>query len=174
MRTLILIAIAMISACTTREPPGETTGDSPPAAAHAPFVDRVWIVAESAQVSQGDLRVFLPDGTLVMSSPHATTAFGTWTYADDRLRITEEGLEYQVDILELTADTFRIRVHNPDEPVEIGFASAGDVLHLAGTVRHLDLEGGPCHDSMSGKPFEATVTPVFDGRHLDGCGSAVT
>jgi hypothetical protein len=37
----------------------------------------------------------------------------------------EEGIPYPTDILELTADRFRIRSHNPGEPVEIGMVLAG-------------------------------------------------
>jgi hypothetical protein len=40
------------------------------------------------------------------------------------LKITEESQEYAVDILELTRDSFRIRMHNPGEPVVIRFAPA--------------------------------------------------
>ena len=94
------------------------------AAAQPGFVNKVWSVAESPQVEIGSLRAFLADGTLVMSSPNSTPAFGTWNYDNKRLTIIEEGLKYDVDILELTDDTFRIRMHNPGEPVEIRFAPA--------------------------------------------------
>ena len=101
------------------------SGGKPAAPAVAPsFVNRVWAVAESKQVALGELRVFLSEGTMVMASPHATPALGTWRRQDRGLRITEEGLEYQVDILELTNDTFRIRIHSPGEPVEILFRPA--------------------------------------------------
>jgi hypothetical protein len=90
----------------------------------ASFVNRVWSVAESKQVARGELRVFLSEGTLVTASPHATPALGTWRAREGGLTITEEGLEYQVDILELTDDAFRIRIHSPGEPVEILFRPA--------------------------------------------------
>jgi hypothetical protein len=95
-----------------------------PAAAPS-FVNRVWTVAESKQVAPGELRVFLSEGTLVMASPHAKPALGSWRRQDGRLTITEEGLEYRVDIVELTDDAFRIRIHSPGEPVEILFRPAG-------------------------------------------------
>lgn len=100
-------------------------GGQPSAAAAEPsFVNRVWAVAESKQVAPGDLRVFLSEGTMVMAAPHGRPALGTWRRQDRGLRITEEGLEYQVDILELTNDTFRIRIHNPGEAVGISFRPA--------------------------------------------------
>lgn len=94
------------------------------AAASQTFVNRVWVVAESEQVSIGELRVFLSEGTLVMASEHGTPALGSWRYENDRLTIIEEGIEYDVDILELGKDVFRIRIHSPGDPVDIRFAPA--------------------------------------------------
>jgi hypothetical protein len=125
---MVLSTMATIPACTARDTSrGESdkrpTDEGPPAAP-ASFVNRVWVVAESQQVAQGELRVFLSEGTLVMASSHGTPAFGTWSYKDGSLKITEEGHEYAVDILELTRDSFRIRIHSPGEPVVIRFAPA--------------------------------------------------
>lgn len=83
------------------------------------------VVAESQQVAPGELRVFLSEGTLVMASPHGTPALGSWRYRGGRLTITEEGLPYDVDILELRQSAFRIRIHGPGEPVDIRFEPAG-------------------------------------------------
>ena len=113
----VVLALLTPTACSGGRP-------APPAAAPS-FVNRVWTVAESKQIAVGELRVFLSDGTLVMTAPHATPAFGSWRRQDGRLTIVEEGLEYQVDILELTDDAFRIRIHSPGEPVEILFRPAG-------------------------------------------------
>jgi heat shock protein HslJ/uncharacterized membrane protein len=96
----------------------------PGAAAAASFVNRVWTAAESQPVAAGSLRVFLSDGTLVMTSPQETPAFGSWRYADGRLTIVEEGREYPTDILALTEREFRIRMLNPGEPLEIRFVPA--------------------------------------------------
>ena len=97
-----------------------------PAPSHAPasFVNQVWTVAESAQVATGDTRVFLSDGTMVMTGPNSTPAFGTWRVTAGALSITEEGREYPVDVVELTADVFRIRIRGPGEPVVIRFVPA--------------------------------------------------
>ncbi|MEX1993236.1 MAG: META domain-containing protein [Steroidobacteraceae bacterium] len=83
------------------------------------FVNTVWQVTESKQVAPGSIRVFLADGTLVMSSPNATPAFGIWRYTDGRLTIIEEGQQYSTDILELGKGVLRIRMHSPGEPVEM-------------------------------------------------------
>jgi uncharacterized membrane protein len=35
------------------------------------------------------------------------------------------------------------------------------------------IEGWPCQDSMSGEPYETTVTVVLDGKIHRGCGKAL-
>lgn len=89
------------------------------------FVNQVWVVAESPQLARGELRVFLSEGTLVMASAHGAPALGTWRYQDGRLTITEDGLQYRVDILELNERAFRIRIYSPGAPVDIRFERAG-------------------------------------------------
>ena len=118
----LLVFAALLTAVTDCSTP-DTQREGIPAAP-ATFTNRVWVVAESEQAARGDIRVFLSEGTLVMASPHATPAFGTWSYKDGQLMITEEGRPYSVDILELTQATFRIRIHSPGEPVVIRFAPA--------------------------------------------------
>ena len=125
--TLIVSAMLVMAACSEpASPPPVSKPDVAPATAAAKpsFINKVWSVAESPQVEIGSLRAFLADGTLVMSSPNSTPAFGTWIYDGERLAIVEEGLKYDVDILELNENTFRIRIHNPGEPVEIRFEPA--------------------------------------------------
>lgn len=126
--TVIAVLLAL-SGCSPLDSsprvPARTTGAEVPTAAPATFANRVWVVAESGQVAVGEIRVFLPEGTLVMASPHGRPALGVWSYRDGHLTITEEGLKYDVDILELNENTFRIRIHNPGEPVDIRFKPAG-------------------------------------------------
>jgi hypothetical protein len=138
---LAMIGVVIAGGCTADTPSTEEPASSARAPETAPtraalFINKVWIVVESEQVAPGELRVFLSNGTLVMASSFntSTPAFGTWTYDDGRLTITEEGLKYNVDILELTPDTFRIRIHSPGPPVVIRFAPAGP-SPLSGTGR---------------------------------------
>ena len=88
------------------------------------FVNRVWKVEASSSVSPGMMYVFLSDGTLVITSPNGRPAFGTWKSENGKLTMVEESLEYAVDVLALDANRFRIRIHNPGEPVEITFVRA--------------------------------------------------
>jgi hypothetical protein len=87
--TLIAITAWALAGCDRSEGPPPAAPAAPPVPAQAPaepapaeaavsFVNRVWVVAESKQVERGALRVFLSDGTLVMTSPNSTPAFGQW------------------------------------------------------------------------------------------------
>lgn len=123
-------AVLTLSACADREAPEaarsaktETAAPARPAE-QVSFVSKVWQVADSEQVAIGSLRVFLPDGTLVMTSPRSTPAFGAWRIDGGRLTITEEGRDYPTDILALGEHAFRIRMNSPGEPVEILFEPA--------------------------------------------------
>jgi hypothetical protein len=135
---IIAIALVASSGCSAPEsspahsssiPAASSTAAATSADSAPAFVDRVWVVAESKGVSQGELRVFLSEGTLVMASPNATPAFGEWRYRDGQLTIIEESLEYRVEILELHESAFRIRIFSPGAPLEILFVPAGGRLN---------------------------------------------
>ena len=132
---LIAVTTCALAACERSETPPPAAPAAPPAPTQAPpepapteasvsFVNRVWVVAESKQVERGALRVFLSDGTLVMTSRNSKPAFGQWRAEGGRLTITEESRNYPVDILALSERAFRIRINGPGEPVEILFAPA--------------------------------------------------
>lgn len=167
---IVAVLTVLISSCGS--PPVRS---SPAAGSPAPaqgsattddstaFVNRVWRVAESPQVQKGSLRVFLSDGTLVMTGPYAEPALGTWAMDAGELTVTEEGLTYPVEILELNEQVFRIRIRGPGEPVDIRFEPAteessppgeapgwveldseaeGPTLRIIGTVQRKEVEGG--------------------------------
>ena len=89
------------------------------------FVNTVWRVSESSSVAPDTLYVFLSEGTLVITSPYSKPALGRWKYEGGALTMVEEGIPYKVDVLKLSKNEFRIRSHNPGEPVEITFVPAG-------------------------------------------------
>jgi len=129
----LLLALLVLGGCsqsstqTTTEaskaPPAESSAPAP-ATEPVSFVNRVWKVAESAQVEPGQLYVFLSESTLVMASPHGTPAFGSWSYDGTHLRMIEESIPYDVDIVSLTANEFRIKSHNPGGIVEMRLVPA--------------------------------------------------
>lgn len=127
----MLIVLAGAFGCSAAGTPDQEIDRSVAAAAPTTqpagppsFINRVWQVAESKQVALGSVRVFLGDGTLVMTSANATPAFGQWRLDGHRLIIVEEGIDYPTDVLGLSHDEFRIRMHNPGEPVEMRLVPA--------------------------------------------------
>ncbi len=95
-----------------------------PVPLRARFVDTVWKVRASRQVAPGQLYVFLSEGTLVIASPHGKPAFGSWTYRNGALTMTEEGRAYKTEIVRLTPREFRLKIHNPGTPVEMTLVPA--------------------------------------------------
>jgi heat shock protein HslJ len=182
-RILATLALSCTTACSQSEAPKSGPAPLPPQeppAEQVSFVNKVWSVAESEQVEIGSLRVFLSDGTLVMASPNSKPALGSWSQDGDRLTITEEGQDYDTDILQLTKDTFRIRMHSPGEPLVMllrpaeqkAAAQAQDVIQIAGTVHHLDVEGGVwvirTTDGTQYKPVQLPKEYQVDGLAVEG------
>ena len=90
----------------------------------ASFINRVWKVNKSNNVTAGQIYVFISDGTLAITSPNSKPAFGSWTYKDGNLTMVEESRPYKVDILKLSKDEFNIKINDSGEGVEIEFVPA--------------------------------------------------
>ena len=86
--------------------------------------NRVWVVERSNAVAKGSARIFLWDGTLVMTGPGSEPAFGRWTFERGRLRIVEQGFAYETEILECAGDRLRLRMLSPGEPVMLEMRDA--------------------------------------------------
>lgn len=128
-RTVLATLVGLSVACAPPPPaPASAAAASPAPAPAAPasFVNRVWRVADSNAVAAGQLYVFLSEGTLVIAAPTGTPSLGTWSRDGDGLTIVEEGRPHRVEVLNLTHDEWRVRVHSPGEPVDIRLVPAGD------------------------------------------------
>lgn len=88
------------------------------------FQNRVWVVERSNAVATGSARVFLWDGTLVLTGPGSEPAFGRWVFERGRLRIVEAGIAYETEILESAGDRLRLRMLSPGEPVTLEMRDA--------------------------------------------------
>jgi hypothetical protein len=129
LSVLFAVAALATSACAappaTPAPPAPATAAAPPPPAPPiTFVNRVWQVAESSAVAPGQLYVFLSEGTLIVASPTGTPSLGRWLRAGDGLTMIEDGISHPTDIVALTATEFRIRSHNPGQPVDIRLVPA--------------------------------------------------
>ncbi|WP_157899733.1 hypothetical protein [Luteitalea pratensis] len=87
------------------------------------LVDRVWVAESSTTVPAGAMYVFLSDNVLVMSATGKPPSLGSWAEDVAGLVITEKGTTAKVDVLELTAQRLRIRIHGKTT-AEITFAPA--------------------------------------------------
>lgn len=115
---LILTASLLLSACSRQTVP-LTPGSNGSEDFSPSFVNTVWRVSLSTSVEPGTLYVFLSEGTLLITSSHSKPALGTWKYENAVLTMVEEGIPYKADIVKLSKDEFKIRIHNPGEPVEM-------------------------------------------------------
>jgi len=140
----LLIGLIVLSACSDAQqtpvpaPQAASPGISQTAQAPdqpAAFVNRLWQVETSSGVAPGTLYAFLTEGTVLITSPNSRPALGSWKLDNGRLILIEEGISYPVDITELNAARFSIRVHNPGEPTTITFVPADAPLGLVAPVR---------------------------------------
>ncbi|HEX7878494.1 MAG TPA: hypothetical protein VF720_03745 [Candidatus Eisenbacteria bacterium] len=115
----LLVLVLSLAGCTAPAKKEDSPHAQKSPGAVADFRDRVWRVTESNGVEPGMTYIWKSDGTLAIASPHGTPAFGTWRRNGQRLIMVEEDIEYPVDILESTADHFRIVINNPGTPTEL-------------------------------------------------------
>ena len=129
MRLGFLLAFMIawpLAGCSSNTPPSANTSRATNQSAKPGFINKVWKVNRSNSVAEDHLYVFLSEGTLVIASPQSKPAFGSWSYSNGNLTMTEESVPYKVDILKVTESEFHIRINNPGEPVEIEFLTAAD------------------------------------------------
>ena len=124
---------AFFAGCTpSRDTTAPTSANipAPPAAAPGiaagPLVGTVWRIASPTGRPFGSFYIFLPNGTLVMTSCVETYRLATWqTEGTDRLTIAEDPtVSYTADILALSENSLRLRLNLRSEQVEIAFDPA--------------------------------------------------
>ncbi len=120
---LVLTTVLLLSGCSRGGSPQEQAANHE---ANSPtaFVNRVWRVESSSSVAPGTIYVFLSEGTLLITSSNSKPLLGTWKYANGELTMVEDEIPYRVEVLHLSPDQFKIRSHNPGEPVEITLVPA--------------------------------------------------
>ncbi len=118
MRTgLTLLALLLLCGCRTdaAAPAAPAPGNDDPtpvasATSAAPsFVGKAW-VGEGSGDLPGVLRIFLPDGTLVMDSCWETYRLAEWRMDGGRLVITEERMEIPAEVLSASDAELRLRL----------------------------------------------------------------
>lgn len=76
-----------------------------------PFVAKTWLSSERS-AAEGTIRVFLPDGTLLMDSCGETYRLARWTPIDERrIAWEEDGARIEADVTQTAADLLELRLH---------------------------------------------------------------
>ena len=125
--TVLMLSSVLVCACSGAADPQRVPAVTPapaPVTERANFINRVWRVSESSSVAPGTLYVFLSEGTLLITSPNSKPALGTWNQDGGILTMVEASIAYKVDILNLSAEEFRIRSNNPGGAVELRLVPA--------------------------------------------------
>jgi putative lipoprotein len=143
----LALAGGLLLACSAPSRPADAPGG---------FVNRVWKVSQSSTVAPGTLYAFLSEGTMVIASEYGTPSLGQWRQRGDTLTLVEEGLPYRTEVLQLARDTFKVRIHNPGEPVEITFVPAeGEQAAMSKETR--SVSGTVAYRERMALPADAVV-----------------
>lgn len=130
----VTLLAAVLAGCT---PSQDTTDRSSSANTPAPpvtatnlaagsMVSTVWRTTTPAGRPLGSFYLFLPNGTLVMTSCVETYRLATWqAETAERLTITEDpSVRYTADILAISRDRLSLRLNLRSEQVELMFEPA--------------------------------------------------
>ena len=75
------------------------------------IVGKTWLSTD-ASAPAGTIRVFLPDGTLLMDSCGETYRLARWTSIDaTRIAGEEDGAPIEADVVQTAADVLELRLH---------------------------------------------------------------
>jgi len=75
------------------------------------FVAKTWLSTDSS-APLGTIRIFLPDGTLLMDSCGETYRLARWTSMNDtRLAWEEDTARIEADVTQAAADVLELRLH---------------------------------------------------------------
>jgi hypothetical protein len=105
----VVAACLLLCACggapANNPPPQETDRRTQPE-----FVGKVWMSTDAA-AARGTLRLFLPDGTLVIDSCWETYRLARWqTTGDRQLEWQEDTARIEAEIIDLTDERLQLRL----------------------------------------------------------------
>ena len=118
LRWLILVGSVIFSvvpsACSS--PPVDHPNSAAPIRNEQPaFVGKIWISTDSSAAS-GTLRLFLPDGTMVMTSCVETYRLARWaSIGAGRIVWQEDAARIEAEIVRATADELQLRLRLVNE-----------------------------------------------------------
>ena len=112
-RTLIcsggLIACVLAAACRSPSADQEARTASP--GAPPTFVGKTWMSTDPS-AAPGTLRIFLPDGTLVMDSCGETYRLARWRAVDERrIEWHEDSARIEAEVTRVGSEQLQLRMH---------------------------------------------------------------
>lgn len=114
---LLLLLLATLPACRPAEEAPAPAATPPPATSEASpeLTEKIWIRTDPA-APVGEMRSFLPDGTLLMDSCWETYRLVRWSQSGQTLTWDEDGMEIRAEIVSLTAQELHLRLNLVDGP----------------------------------------------------------
>jgi hypothetical protein len=103
-----LTACVLAAACRSPFADQQARPASPEA---QPFVGKTWMSTDPS-AAPGTLRIFLPDGTLLMDSCGETYRLARWRAIDERrIEWQEDTARIEAQVTQVSADQLQLRVH---------------------------------------------------------------
>lgn len=119
---VLLLLLATLPACrpateedtaAERTPVAEAPSPSPEASPE--LTGRMWVRTDPS-APLGEMRAFLPDGTLLMDSCWEAYRLVHWRQSGQTLTWDEDGMEIRAEIVSLTAEELHLRLNLVDGP----------------------------------------------------------
>ena len=128
-----------------------TAQENPASVSVQNFIGKTWLSTD-ASAAAGTLRVFLPDGTLVMDSCVETYRLARWRLVGRRVEWDEDGARIQAEVSQVTRDQLKLRMNLGGEIKEENYRLArgaftcpdlrptptGGLVHVEGRVLFLE------------------------------------
>ena len=106
---LIACVLALAAAC--RSPSANQDSRAASREALPPFDAKTWMSTDPS-AAPGTLRIFLPDGTLVMDSCGETYRLARWRALDERrIEWQEDSARIEAEVTQVSSDRLQLRVH---------------------------------------------------------------
>jgi hypothetical protein len=119
-----MLATCLIMCACDAPPSRNTRAPESPSQAPAELVGKVWLSTDPS-ASPGTLRIFLPDGTLVMDSCFETYRLARWQALDNRrIEWHEDTARIEAEITSLSAERLQLRLRLVGESKEEAYRPA--------------------------------------------------
>jgi hypothetical protein len=113
MRVAALLAACLLSPACGSDPPATIPPETTTSASRSlqpDFVGKIWISPDTS-APRGTLRIFLPDGTLVMDSCWETYRLARWeTVGERRIAWAEDTARIEAEIVRAAPDQLDLRL----------------------------------------------------------------